>query len=217
MKNKAFIFDLDGVLIDSQSMWHKIERENFPALFGKEIADKMPNLVGAGVEAVVSLALSNGSRVSRDEILKKYDEMALAVYARSKITFGVEKLADKLIAAGIAIGIVTQSSRIWIDQMLPRLSFRKSIRTIVSIPDNPKLKGKPAPDGYLKAFKNLNANPQGSFILEDSNVGIQAGKASGAFTIGYRGNLLPGYEQDGADAYAFSMDDVIALIDRTTR
>jgi len=52
--------------------------------------------------------------------------------------------------------------------------------------------------------------------LEDSNPGIASAKAAGAFTIGLRQNLIDGYQQVGADAYANTIDEVIALVDRQT-
>ena len=75
------------------------------------------------------------------------------------------------------------------------------------------LKPKPEPDGYLEALKNLEADPKLSIILEDSNSGIQAAKASGAYVIGFKGNLVDGYVQKGADVYADTMQDVIKLVE----
>ncbi len=82
--------------------------------------------------------------------------------------------------------------------------------------DRPDLKRKPAPDGFVEAFRMLGATPADSFVLEDSNPGIESGKAAGAYVIGYRGNLVNGYEQTGADAYADTMDDVIKLVKKFT-
>ena len=49
-------------------------------------------------------------------------------------------------------------------------------------------------------------------VLENSNIGIESARASGAYIIGYRGDLVEGYEQTGADAYADTMNDVIKLV-----
>lgn len=214
--NRAFIFDLDGVVVDSEPAWQLIENRHFPEMFGKEISDKMPNLVGAGVESVIRLATSLGATVDRNYINRRFDEIAREVYEISPITTDIEKCVTKLIALKFRIGLVSQSPKGWIDNILPRLSFKDSISIVISIPDFPKLKLKPAPDGFLEALRVLGSSPVNSFVLEDSNLGIEAGKAAGVFTIGYRGNLLPGYEQTGADAYADTMDDVIALVEKFT-
>jgi len=203
---------MDGVLVDSESSWEAIESEYLPDLFGKEITAKMGNLVGASLNGVIECALALGAVFDRVHVVKTYEEIAGRVYAQSPITEGVDNLVAKLIAKDFRIGVVTQSPHSWIDQVIPRLSFKDNIDLVISLHEHPKLKRKPEPDGYLEAFRFLDADPHHSFVLEDSNYGIQAGKAAGAFVIGYRGNLLPGYEQTGADAYADTMDDVIKLV-----
>ncbi|OGG50335.1 hypothetical protein A3C18_00220 [Candidatus Kaiserbacteria bacterium RIFCSPHIGHO2_02_FULL_54_11b] len=211
--NKAFIFDMDGVLIDSEPVWEKYEREYLPQFFGKEVAEKMGNLVGLGVNDLMDRALALGAVFDRKEYLEKADKIAKLVYAQSAITVGVEHLADQLTETGFKLGLVSQSPHNWIDQVVPRLPFNKRLNVIVSLHDHPELKRKPEPDGFIEALRLLNTKPEHSIILEDSNLGIQAAKAAHIYTIGFRGNLVKGYEQTGADAYADTMDEVIRLIE----
>jgi HAD superfamily hydrolase (TIGR01509 family) len=216
VRNRAFIFDMDGVLIDSEPYWSEFEEKFYLQTFGPEITKRLGHSPGRGVTEVYRLARDYGASVNKEEYLRGFDEVAMRVYDKAPLTKGIDELARAIIAHGFRIGIVTQSCNSWVARVIPRLKFRNKVSVIVSIDSSPKLKAKPAPDGYLKMFRQLKADPARSFVLEDSNPGIQSGKASGAFTIGYRGNLLPGYEQDGADAYAFTMNDVIALIERAT-
>lgn len=211
--SKAFIFDMDGVLVDSEPSWVEVEREFLPQFFGKEVFDKMPNLVGAGLESVLESATSFGAKFERAKALEMYEEIARQVYLRSPITTGVDTLVNRLLERDFRIGLVTQSPYTWIDQVVPRLPFKENLEAVVSMQDRPDLKRKPAPDGFIEAFRTLSATPANSFILEDSNLGIESGKAAGAYVIGFRGNLVDGYEQTGADAYADTMDDVITLVE----
>lgn len=209
---KAFIFDWDGVLIQSEQVWTKLEREAWPRLFGQEISDKMPDLVGAGLNGVLVSAASLGATFDKEDIIAAYDDIAKRVYARSALSPGIDTLIESLREQQFKIGIVSQSARSWLNNALHRLSFLDMISIVITLPEHPELRLKPAPDGYLEAFRQLQADPLSSVILEDSNLGIEAGKASGAYVIGFRGNLTPGYEQKGAYAYADTMEDVIGIL-----
>lgn len=212
--NKAFIFDMDGVLIDSESYWAQFEEEFLQKLFGNKIAKKIGHGPGRGVDKGYELAIALGATVDKDEFNRGFEEVAVRVYERAPLTAGIDELVNILTERQFKLGLVTQSRQSWIDHVMPLFPFKDKIEVIVTISDSPDLKPKPAPDGYLEAFRRLNAEPHQSVILEDSNPGIEAGKAAGAYTIGYRGNLVAEYVQTGADAYADTMTDVITLVER---
>jgi HAD superfamily hydrolase (TIGR01509 family) len=213
LMNKAFLFDMDGVLIDTEREWTANEGHDLINVFGEEVTKKLGDTIGMSVSAEYEKAVGLGFSMNYEEFLKQYDKEAARIFLKAKITEGVEQLAEKLIVLNFKLGIVSSSRRVWINYLLPRLSFRDKLEQIVSLNDCADLKPKPHPDGYLEAFKNLQADPKSSFILEDSNFGIQAAKASGAYVIGFKGNLVEGYIQKGADVYADTMDDVIGLVE----
>lgn len=204
---------MDGVLVDSEPVWEELERTELPRLFGADIFARMGSLVGIGVTDVIERARSLGAVFETEEYLKVADEMAQQVYARAPITKDVEVLAQKMLGADFRLGLVTQSPQQWLNQVLPRLPFKDTLEVVISLYEHPELKRKPHPDGYVSALATLIADPSRSVVLEDSNFGIQAGKASGAYVIGYRGNLHDNYKQEGADAYAETMDEVIKLVE----
>jgi len=168
---------------------------------------------GATVNGEYEKAVSMGFSVDYEEYLRRYDMEADRVFSRAEITEGVDQLAKALIKLNFKLGLVSSSPRKWIDHVLSRLSFSDNLEQIISLNDRTDLKPKPEPDGYLEALKNLEADFKASIILEDSNSGIQAAKASGAYVIGFRVNLVDGYVQRGADTYADTMDDVIQLVE----
>jgi len=214
--NKAFIFDLDGVLVNSEPYWTACEEPFFQRVFGKQIAKKVGHVPGRGVVKVYEEALSYGAIIDKEIYLRGFEEVAMRVYDRAPLTSGVAELVQRLLAHGFKLGLVTQSPQSWIDRVLPRLPFKNELAAIVSTREQ-SLEPKPSPEGFLVAFSELKADPRSSFILEDSNFGITAGKAAGAFVIGFRGNLISGYEQIGADAYADTMDDVEKLVEKFTQ
>ena len=171
---------------------------------------------GLSVDLVYDKALEAGAMLDKKEFLKRYDERIARVYARSQITNGIDKLVNYLSAHTFKLAIVSASPVHWMEYVLPRLSFRSSIDEIVSIQDK-GLQSKPAPDGYLEALRLLKVDAHRSIVLEDSNPGITSGKAAGCYVIGFRGNLIEGYVQTGADAYANSMEDVVELVTRFIR
>lgn len=212
--NKAFIFDMDGVLVDSEKWWLAPCEKILNKYLDAKIRGKIGTTVGIGPRGIYNVAKKFGVSIDFEELSGDFDTAAVDVYDHAQLTPGTERLVEKLLIHGFKIGVVTSSPQGWVNRVVPRLPFKDKLTTIISIGSYPKLKVKPAPDGFLKAFSEMKAKPANSFILEDSKLGIHAGKASGAFTIGYRGNLLPGYEQGEADAYADTMDDVISILEQ---
>ncbi|HEX9722162.1 MAG TPA: HAD family phosphatase [Candidatus Paceibacterota bacterium] len=209
---KAFIFDMDGVLIDTEREWSAGNGGDIVSVFGKEIAEKLGDTVGLTVNREYERAVKLGYSIDYKEYRRRYDKEAAGIFARAKVTEGVEELAKELIAQNFKLAIVSSSPRKWIDSLLSRLSFADKFAQIISLNERTDLNPKSEPDGYLEAFKNLEVDPKLSFILEDSNSGIQAAKASGAYVIAFRGNLIEGYVQKGADTYVDTMAEVIEIV-----
>lgn len=214
--NKAFIFDMDGVIVNSEQAWVKYGSNFLKDLFGAEIAEKIGDPIGMTVSLVYEKATQNGFSMNKDKYLKIYDKQAAYIYSKANITEGVEKLAQTLLKSGYKIGLVSSSRLNWINHILPKLSFSKNFKHIISVNDRSDLKPKPNPDSYLETIAKLGASPKTTVILEDSNSGIKAAKSSGAFTIGFSQNLIPEYKQTGADIYANNMYEVIKVIQSLT-
>jgi HAD superfamily hydrolase (TIGR01509 family) len=210
--NRAFIFDMDGVLIDSERSWVRYDADFLTKVFGKEISGKIGKTIGLTVNTVYEKAVSFGTTVDKNKLIEIYDNQAHSIYSQSEITEDIDNLVAELDKLNFKLGLVSSSRQNWIDKVLPRLAFREKLEHIISVNDRPDLKPKPAPDGYLEAIKELGAIPQTTIILEDSNTGIKAAKASGAYVIGFRKNLVDGYEQEGADVYANDVHEVVDMV-----
>ncbi len=209
--NKAFIFDMDGVLVDSERIWAAEEYDFMADFFGKNIADKMGSTMGVSVNEVYQRAVSFGTSIKKETYVKTFDEKARSIYSRASLIEGTDELVTYLVSQGFKLALVSASRLNGIEQVLQQLSFKEKFETVISINDA-RLPSKPAPDGFLEALRRLDAEPKESIVLEDSNRGIASGKAAGCYVIGYNGHLTEGYEQIGADAYADTMDDVIKLV-----
>lgn len=211
--SKSFIFDMDGVLINSEAMWIKYENDFLDKLFGKEIAAKIGDTVGIGSKEVYEKAKLFGFDKPLDAVLKTWDETAFRMYDRARITPNINKLGEYLAEKDFKIGIVSSSRLSWINKVLPRLSFRDNITNIISLAEREDLNPKPSPDGYLEMMKLLDSTSSDTIILEDSNSGIKAAKDSKAFVISFSQNLIPGYKQiDIANEKANNTEEVIQIV-----
>ncbi len=209
--NKAFIFDFDGVIIDIEPSWEKVKKEMFPRILGKDVYEKLGSTVGVSISGTYNKARELGSTVTKEELTNAFHQNARRIYQDVPITPGIQDLLTTLRKEEYKIGLVTASPLEWITIVLKRIPYMK-FDFFLSAYERKDIPPKPAPDGYIEAMKFLNATPQSTCILEDSNAGIASAKASGAFTIGFRQNLIKGYEQVGADVYADTMEEVIKIV-----
>lgn len=210
--NRVFIFDLDGVIIDDEKIWEEKKEQLYRDFFGGEVTAKLGPTSGVSMDGIYDLAVQAGAQVNKQELLDTFFSLATEIYQTAPISQGLEGLVAELKTLDYSIGIVSSSPMAWITAVTKRLPFENDIELIVSCYDRDDIKHKPAPDGYVEAMKAFEVAPQNMIALEDSNTGIASAKASGAYTIGLRQNLIMGYEQKGADDYADSMADVISLV-----
>lgn len=210
--NKAFIFDMDGVIIDSEKAWEKYASDFEEKLFGKELSKKIGDTIGVSVNSLYDKAKALGFKMQREKFQNIFDKTAFRMYDMANITAGIDALADFLIKNNFKLGLVSSSATSWINKVLQRLSFADKFESIISLNNRLDLKPKPSPDAYIEVMKNLGSSPKSSIILEDSNSGIAAAKASGAFVIAFTQNLVKGYKQIDADSKADSMKEVIQII-----
>jgi beta-phosphoglucomutase-like phosphatase (HAD superfamily) len=209
---KVFIFDMDGVIIDNESLWEIEKVKIYHTFLGKDIYEKMGTTVGLNVDGVYDKAVALGAQVDKNALMDAFVTASHYVYQTAPLTEGLTELSTKLLQSGYRLAIVSASPIAWIHEVTKRLPFEKDISLIISLHEHQELARKPSPDGYNKAMKDLGVLPEETIILEDSNVGIASAKASGAFTIGLRQNLVEGYNQVGADVYAETLADVLTLI-----
>lgn len=212
--NKAFIFDMDGVIVDSETLWLEGEKKFLTELLGKVVYEKIKgNLLGSTIKVIYEDAKKNGYRKSFASFAARYDMEAEKIYAKAPINKNVDILIEKLISLNFEIGLVTSSRTSWINQVLPKFKNFKAFKFILSLGERDDLRSKPFPDGYLEAINKLGSTPKKSIIVEDSNKGIKAAKASGALTVALKQFLPPGYRQEGADLYLNSLLDLIKVLE----
>ncbi len=184
---KAVIFDMDGVLIDSEKIWaiHEVEFVNtiapgFSSKDHSKITGKSPTGTYAYLKEKYNLKLT------KEEFLEIYKNFALEkVYPFSKISPHALEFIKYLQTKQIPMAIASSSIQAWIDYIVNKYELKKYFQAIVSA-DHIGGIGKPAPDIFLYTARQLNIKPKNCLVLEDSENGVIAGKNAGMTTYGYK-------------------------------
>ena len=211
---KAFIFDMDGVIVQSEHLWAEKEPRFLLDFFGQDIALQIAGKThGVDIYTIWDWGKKYGHQKNNiEEFEQGYNRIAAQLYQEAPISEGLEKLIQKLHNQKYNLGLVSSSKLSWIQNVLNRLPYRQSFSYVVSVCDREDLLPKPAPDGYIETIISLGASPPSTLILEDSNTGILAAKASGAQVICFKQHLPLDYISLQTDHVAYSMDEVTDII-----
>jgi HAD superfamily hydrolase (TIGR01509 family) len=176
---RAAIFDMDGVLIDSEplhlratqaAMGHRgssfTERDN-RAFFGATDAELFR----------VLRILFNLDPDTSELVDAKRAHLVALIRAEGRPRPGVPEVPRGLRGAGLALGLVSASARPVIQTVLETVGLALDFTVVVSGDETGR--GKPAPDGFLMAARRLGVEPHRCLVVEDSRNGVLAGKAAG--------------------------------------
>lgn len=196
MADKAFIFDLDGVIIDSETWWDKLWVTKL----------KLGPSMGHTINSEFQALKQHNPKLSWGQYFAKLNKIADKIYRQAPLTPNINQLLTRLVKDKYLLGLVSASTQQWINYVLKRLNYPLDIT--ISLHDRPDLKPKPAPDAYLQAMQQLQVKPQNTIILEDSHYGVQSAKASGAYTICLTEHWPKNYSAPGADRYIKTLSEL---------
>ncbi len=191
---QAVIWDLDGVVIDSEEdhkkAWQRLAHET-----GKEFSDEQfAATFGWRNDAIVPTVWGT---VSREELQELADrkEAYYRNYMRQTVSFlpGAQELMSALHKAGYPQAIGSSAPIANIELVTEVLGLKRYINAFVSGETVPH--GKPAPDIFLKAAKELAIEPKQCLVIEDAVAGVAAARAGGMYSIAVAyGRVLPGLQ-----------------------
>ncbi|MCI8491021.1 MAG: HAD family phosphatase [Lachnospiraceae bacterium] len=176
---KAVIFDLDGTLVDSMGLWRDIDIE-FLGERGIEYQDDLQEKIEgmSFTETAVFCKEYYHLTESVEELKAIWNRMAEDKYRYEvQLKPGIMGFLDGLKARGIKMGIATSNSTELIKAVNDAYHFDKYMSCIVT--SCSVKKGKPAPDVYLEAARQLEVLPEECLVFEDIVKGIEAGKNAG--------------------------------------
>lgn len=175
---KAVIFDMDGVLVNSEPLWRKAMIEGFAQhgiLLSEEDCRKTQ---GTRFREVVRywLTLHNSAHDPEKVEHAVLNLLISALSREGECMPGIPELLDFCRHRQIPCGLATSSARVLMDAVLDQLKLRRYFRVVVSAELLPY--GKPHPQVFLDCALAMGINPQEALVIEDSVNGVVAAKAA---------------------------------------
>jgi HAD superfamily hydrolase (TIGR01509 family) len=181
----AVVFDNDGLLLDTESVWTRAERDLFERR-GLEFtpADKR-DLVGTSAEiagGILEQRLDEPGRAAA--LIEELNELVVAELEHGvEAMVGARELLHELKQRGTPIGLVSNSPLVFVRRSLEITGFHDRFDVILSAHE--VAAPKPSPEPYLEACRRLGVEPGPEVVaLEDSPTGVAAARAAGLTVIG---------------------------------
>jgi HAD superfamily hydrolase (TIGR01509 family) len=179
---QGVLFDMDGLLVDSEPLWFEVECAVMARLDGQWSEADQQALIGGSLPRTVSYLLARAGRPASPEEVGRWlvDGMTSLLRSRALTVLpGAAELLAELHAAGIPRALVTSSERPIMDAVLRQLGVGFS----ATVCADDVTRGKPDPEPYLRAAALLGADPRAGVALEDSPNGVASAEAAGCRLI----------------------------------
>jgi len=204
----AVVFDNDGLLLDTESVWTRAERDLFERRGLEFTAAHKRELVGtsAGIAGgILERRLAEPGRAAA--LIEELNELVVAELERGVETMvGARELLHALKLRGTPLGLVSNSPLAFVARSLEIVGFGDRFDVVVSAHE--VAAPKPSPDPYLEACRRLEVEAGPEVVaLEDSPTGVAAARAAGLTVIGVPS--LEGIALDEAHEIAESLEDAV--------
>lgn len=204
---RAFLFDLDGVLINSEKeytrIWETIEKK-----YPTGVENFALKIKGTTLEDILD-------RHFPDPVIRpKVEDMLYELEAAMTYQYcdGAKELLETLKERNIPMSLYTSSNSYKMNHLYKDLPDIKNYFGSV-ITGEMVTESKPNPEGYIKAAKSLGYDPKDCIVVEDSLQGVRAGHNAGAYVIGVAGTLPAHTLEPEADFVVDSIGDITDKLD----
>lgn len=194
---KAIIFDMDGVLINTESV---LKQDEFRFLYNltqnRWTKKDQKSIRGMSLEGVYSLLQQHFNlRLPKKNFLDKYNQLLNKIYQdRVQLNPGVLDILNVVREKKIKTALASSTSHKFIKVVLSRFNLDKYFKIVVSA-DDLNGQGKPDPGIFLETARRLDTEPKNCLVIEDSKNGIIAAKRAGMSCIAF--------DQDGSIVACF--------------
>ena len=212
---KAVIFDLDGVIADSEKLKGEAHARTCRLFGGQVSADIYRSVMGQSGDSVMKAFLEAGSiKAGRNDYRRTFGEQyRLLLEGGVNAMPGAVELLKILAEQNWKIGLVSSSERWMIDLILKDLSVKDCFDVVVS--GNDVAEHKPSPGLYMRAIELMAVKPEEVVAIEDSESGIMAANRAGIKVIALRHLLNQNHDFSQAVSVITSLEptgDILRLL-----
>lgn len=180
----AVVFDLDGVLVDSEPAWVEVERLAVEELGGRWDPTRTDDLAGSAAAVANRLLAERCGLVGREEELDAViHRLGPRVFAEWVVAMPGALEAVRAVAGLVPVAIATNAPRAIAEVSVAAAGLDELIQVLVSVSD--VRAGKPAPDVYLAAAAALEVPAAACLAVDDTHTGLSAAVAAGMRTVAF--------------------------------
>jgi len=179
MKIKAIVFDLDGVLVNSEDAWYHIHKTIFESK-GLHVPDKKEwarTLWGTDLTVICSKFGFSDKETAETVSVK--NGLLLENIDKIKIFAGVPEILNGLKTRGLKLGVVSNNNRSFVEKVLEKFQIKQFFDFIIGDEYGPK----PKPDGLLKILGFIGVNKTDAVFVGDTQIDVETGEAAGIRTL----------------------------------
>jgi len=186
----AVVFDLDGVIVDSEQVWDDVREALVRERDGRWSEKAQADMMGMSSPEWSrylheELGLADSPQELNDEVVRRM----LARYRESLPLIDGAVAAVRRLAAAFPLAVASSSNRPLIETVLGTAGIAELFAVVVSSEE--VARGKPAPDVYLEAARQLGVEPERCAAVEDSSNGLRAASAAGFRVIAFPNRHYP--------------------------
>jgi HAD superfamily hydrolase (TIGR01509 family) len=205
---QAVIFDMDGVIVDTEPLHKKTERVTLEP-FGVELTDgELDSFMGTEARLLMTRFIERYHlNVSFDVLYASYKSNLIRLFGEGvPPVSGAFDLIRGLASAGVPLAVGSSSHRELVRLVLAGTGLAGLFGVVVSGDDAGR--SKPHPDIFLEAARRLGVEPGRCAVIEDSAAGVAAAKAAGMYCVGFQNPNSTGQDLTPADRIVGNMDAI---------
>lgn len=210
---QAIIFDMDGLLIDSEPFWRRAQMQVFATVGLNLTYEECGDTIGKRIDEVVSIrhkqfpwTAHGGETKSLVVVEQEIVQTVIHLVSEQGVAKpGALELLEFFTTQSLPLGLASSSYVPLIDAVVRRLDIRRHF-TVIHSAQNEK-NGKPAPDVYLTTARTLGVRPEHCLAFEDSPSGVKSAKAAGMYCV-----AVPELEHE-AEVRALADFTIISLLE----
>ncbi|MBQ6271124.1 MAG: HAD-IA family hydrolase [Clostridiales bacterium] len=214
----AVIFDMDGVLLDSEPYHDQTTTSILESYGAKGAYEAIRPYVGRSPEDMwAAMKVKYDIPASVEDLVELQWKKNVSGLSDSGLerSEGLSELLEFCHNKGIRVAVASSSRQDFMEAVFDHLDLWKYVEVFAS--GSEVKNGKPMPDIFLLAATRLDIDPERCLVVEDSTAGVQAGRMAGMYTIGYDNPTSGGQNVNAADVVVKSLGEIPKIIEQLSQ